>query len=363
MASEIRVLEDQLYDADYQNRVLRDKLERLGAQQKNSVTPTPYAPLVESSREPLPPQPKPYPTESYHTDPYDLPPDSDPSATVDDGKVVVPPTTTPRESTPPTRAPDSSSRPLTEPEQIPTPDPTIMKENEDAAANPSTRDADDNPFPAEKETEPRILPPPNRPEPPGPSSLEVKPIIPGELIPPGVPEPDPPGKIELPDDAKVLLDDFAPQVIDPNSTSGIPDHLELHRGLSGGHQMDEDDEVDGVFLVVNALDDDNRVVDLSKFDIDATLTVVAVDPTIASDDQRIGRWEFTADEVREMIKTQPVNGLHVSIPWSDQRPAGDELILHVRLKAADEEMICQGKVSLAPSVAMSNWLPRGGAKR
>ena len=35
MASEIRVLEDQLYDADYQNRVLRDKVWRLQRSQRD----------------------------------------------------------------------------------------------------------------------------------------------------------------------------------------------------------------------------------------------------------------------------------------------------------------------------------------
>ncbi|MCA9138772.1 MAG: hypothetical protein KDB00_18500, partial [Planctomycetales bacterium] len=43
MANEIRVLEDQLYDADYQNRVLRDELDRI---RQGDV---PHAPIDDGS--------------------------------------------------------------------------------------------------------------------------------------------------------------------------------------------------------------------------------------------------------------------------------------------------------------------------
>ena len=41
MASEIRVLEDQLYDADYQNQVLQEKLHRYQDKVQSSRIPTP----------------------------------------------------------------------------------------------------------------------------------------------------------------------------------------------------------------------------------------------------------------------------------------------------------------------------------
>ncbi len=54
MASEIRVLEDQLYDADYQNRVLRDKLAQCEPCEEAAKVPTSSAdtPLAPSPGSP-----------------------------------------------------------------------------------------------------------------------------------------------------------------------------------------------------------------------------------------------------------------------------------------------------------------------
>ena len=400
MASEIRVLEDQLYDADYQNRVLRDRLERAGAHTHsnreswgNSHDPDCCAPLVESSPRPVPPSsamdgtpriPQPPPLVESHT--YDLPPDEDPNAVIEGGLLgpsisnpqadSTQPDSTNPDSTQsdasgaasPPPAINSSQTPLTDPPVIiPTPDPdTSPPPDGDASApaNPSatesTRPEGDGSDGAGTTSE--LPAPPSNPEPPGPETLGFPPEIPGEMIPPGPAEPDPPGRIRVPDEAKILRQaPIAPSL--PPDTLPVPDHLEVHPQLSGGHQLDDDDEVDGMFLVINVLDESDEVVDLTKFDVDASMSVVAIDPKLKESDQRIARWDFDPDEVREMVRRKPVDGLHISMAWQDAVPSTDDVIVHIRLKAAEQEMRCQAKLSLKKSVAMSNWLPRAGDLR
>lgn len=363
MANEIRVLEDQLYEADYQNRVLRDKLERAGMNHPGDVVvpdhASSYAPLIESSSEPLPPTTDIPMDGPINADPfsYELPPDDDPDSAINDSTesppFVPPPirSESPQPlSDPPMPVPDAETSDIS-PEKMETPD----GQAGDAAAEPVD--------PADG-----LLPPPSQPEPPGPDDLNPSPEIPGEIIPPGEAVPDP-DRVIVPKGSKFLRYPSPPGMPTPPpneedvETISVPDHLELHKAFSGGQQTDGDDEVDGMYLVINALDEKDRIVDLSRFDVDAALTVVAVDPTIEGDDQRIARWEFTPDEVREMVQSKPVDGLHLSVQWQGTIPATDDVVVHVRLKAAEQEMRCQGKVSVAKSVAMSHWLPRAGERR
>jgi hypothetical protein len=171
-------------------------------------------------------------------------------------------------------------------------------------------------------------------------------VFPGELLPPsGDDDADAPrGQIRLPDSIEA---------------STVPHGLRIHRGLSGGHQFDEDDQIDGIYLVINAVDHLGKTVDLNAFEIDAELTVVVLDPTLEADVARIGRWEFTADEVQGLVRDQPTSGLHVPLRWQEVRPASDEVIVHVRLRADEDEMRCKEQLSVGAAAAMAKWTPRG----
>ena len=327
MANEIRVLEDQLYDADYQNRVLRDKIERDRARKPNSATRQEKARGFDSHVPPAEPSPISDPSfgenESFESyidpgQPADSEPWVDPGE-LESGSVF----------------PDSEAIP------VPTPDPD------------SSRD-DGRKTDSEKDKTELLPPAPGLPEPPGPDDLTIPPIIPGEILPPPMQgdEPEkPPGQVELPESlqAKTKLD----------SATAPPEKLQIHPGISGGHQFDEDDEVDGLFVVVNALDKHNRMVDLTTFDIDATMTLVVLDPALPASEAKIGRWEFTSDEVDTLVRSHPVSGLHVPVKWQETRPIGDEVIVHVRLSAGDEEMRCEGRLRVDQSAATAKWTPRG----
>jgi hypothetical protein len=296
MANEIRVLEDQLYEADYQNQILREKLQRAKNHSFQSTIDERYPPA-----EPAPAG------DSDQPDDFDI---EDWDMGADLGEPMI--------------------------------DNDGFAPDEGTSVPPVT--------PGENGVE--MLPPPGGPEPPGKKDLEISPIVPGEILPPPTTEGEemeaPPGKVDL------------PEALDANQTPlPIPERLELHSGLSGGHRFDDDPEMDGLYLVINVVDQRGQLLDVSQFDIDADMSVVALDPTLEAADAKIARWDFTAGEVAEFIRSAPVYGFHVPVKWQDRLPASDQVIVHVRLKTEDEEMRCEGRLSVNRPATIADWTPRG----
>ncbi|WP_146401746.1 hypothetical protein [Planctomycetes bacterium CA13] len=329
MANEIRVLEDQLYDADYQNKVLQEQLTR--AKERSTPAPTPVAPYG-------PPV-----LDLYPNEPTLAPPSS--SIDMEDGfdDILIDPGTAfdPAVAVPTDR--------LDNPFQ-----------DEDAEAPPpgkesQPRSRDESPAELESPNDSLPLPPPiGGPEPPGKLDTEFSPIEPGELLPPPDPDseelPAPPGQIKLPDAVKATQ---------PNLT--VPETLKLHLGLSGGHHSDAvtaGEKADGLYLVIHALDRRGVMVDLDRFEVDAELTIVVLDPERDPADAKIGRWEFDPDQTANLVRSKPISGLHVPITWQDKLPKGDAVIVHVRLRSEADEMRCEGKLNVDESSAIAKWLPR-----
>lgn len=324
LTSEIRVLEDQLYEADYENRILADKLTRAEERLREA--------------------------------------DDDPSARY-------------RENLggdrggDPRREPERESLDRT-PRDEPDPGDRFDLNLEDIEIDPGT------------EIDPGgRMPAPGGPEPPGADDLRIPPIEPGEIVPPPGPgsEPEgPPGQIELNDAMRFL------GRTDP-ADAGLPPPTEIrvHPTLSGPYRFDDEDEADGMMLVLTAIGEGGRVSDLSGFKIDAEMTVVALDPTRDPAEARVGRWEFDADRVRSLVRHDPVSGIHLPLQWEDDRPDGDEVIVHVRLRIpaapgegpAEElddqdgpgdpvpEMVCEGRLNLAAATSTARWTPRGDTPR
>ncbi|MDV6032332.1 MAG: hypothetical protein F9B45_20045 [Phycisphaera sp. RhM] len=368
MANEIRVLEDQLYDADYQNRVLRDELERSRSQDVRSEASSDRGPRERILNQ-SPPQ---VPDDQGATMPDDYEildlnspsmtepaPPSTPDQTVQPGTETPTPEPTPEpaagsglplppaiKNVPDQDAPETSDSPL------PLVDPPKESGPKEGLGMPTETPA--APKPTESEGPFLELPPPAELIPPGEGELMDEQIIPGPPLPPDEDPESPPGKVKNPDDAKTM--GFDPPTTEPLST---PDRLELHDGLSGGHQFDQDADIDGLFLIVTVVDDKGRSLSLENFDVDADLTVVVLDPNNDSEDARIGRWDFNPEQVRDMVRQAPIDGIHIPIAWQDRVPEGNDVMVHVRMAAAEEEMRCQGRVRLEQSVASANWLPRG----
>lgn len=318
MASEIRVLEDQLYDADYQNQVLADKVQQLERSKKDcDPEATNYGPPAPTETHPAPQPyvPEPVPGQMIYDDAgigagleteLELP-------SFDEGTPV---------------APDEIESPPGVP--IPLRDPKTDLPTGDEATD-------------------RLLPAPGGPEPPSMKDTIVPQVEEGPILPPPSKEEgesNPPNQIILPDSVQ--------------AAAGTPTGLRLHPGLSGGSPTDG--EVDEITIVVSVVDDLNKAVDLEKFDVDAEMSVVILDPEREGDEARIGRWDFTAEEVKSMIQSSPVSGFHVPIRW-DKHPLAEEVIAHVRLRAEDDEMRCHDRLKITKKAIIADWTPRGESLR
>ncbi|MCS7467983.1 hypothetical protein NZK35_15115 [Stieleria sp. ICT_E10.1] len=368
MANEIRVLEDQLYDADYQNRVLRDELERSrnedldpegrsdrvpqerilnqspphASDDQRPTTPDDYEILDLNSPSMAEPAPPSTPDQTEPSASESPTPEPTPEPAAGSG-LPLPPAI---EKVPDRDAPKTPDSPL------PLVDPPKEGPPKEGLGMPT--ETPPTPKPTESEGPILELPPPAELIPPGEGELMDEQIIPGPPLPPDDDPESPPGKVKNPDDAKTM--GFEPPTTEPLS---IPDRLELHDGLSGGHQFDQDADIDGLFLIVTVVDEKGRSLSLANFDVDADLTVVVLEPNDDTDEARIGRWDFTPEQVRDMVRQAPIDGIHIPIAWQDRVPEGNDVMVHIRLAAAEEEMRCQGRVRLEQSVASANWLPRG----
>lgn len=329
LTGEIRNLEDQLYEADYENRVLAQRLQRLEQDLRRF---------------------KDTPEETRAGEPRRL--------------------RTPESAAPSPKSPPElpTPRPAPAAPRQPVPDWELeLDEIEIDEGLPESGRGDDG--------DPRLEPAPGGPEPPGRRDLRIPPIEPGEVVPPpsGDAEPESlPGKIELDETMRFLgaarvlgAAGGRPAGQHPGNGVGfhggeespIPVEIRLHPTLSGplnwGGSRDAGGILDagetpppggvenagGIELVIQAVDRGGRVVDLDGFDIDAELSVVALDPLRDPSEARIARWDFAPEDVARLVRDRPISGLYLTLAWQDERPRGDEVRVHVRLRSpTDREL-------------------------
>ena len=386
MIREVRILEDKLYEADYKNRALTEKLRRARIEasevQIHSAKPArrPEAPREEMNR--IDPTPDPNTNRNKWDDSRTLPEDPDDDIglsdllppTFDEGDPIDPGAieTNPLQADPEQRKNDAPV-PLTDP---PTPaSPDTLPVPEFPGLNPPTPDSPDDAPPAStpptftlpptldspanknesggdgKNTKSSGLEPaPSGPIPPRIEDTELPPVLPGETLPPPLgpdEEPLPPGQIKLPDSVK--------------SNHRVPDSLQIHPTLSGANRIDE--QLQDILLVVNVVNDLGKTINLNDFLVDGELSVVVLDPKREASVARLGRWNFDRKQVLNFIKHDPVSGFHIPLQWNMDQPLGSEVIVHVRLRAEDDEMRCEAKLNVDQQRGVAGWLPRAESFR
>ena len=321
MAGEIRILEDQLYEADYHNRVLNDQLERCRVKaQTGRGSATPAPPPESANHSALSPKSSvttPMPAPIQQSDPaFSQPGVIDMDAGFGDEQLAVPSV--------------DMGEPVA-PESIETDAPPI------------------EPVPL-SDPSPEELPAPGLPEPPGANDTEIPQIDPGEVLPPpvrGEQEPNRPGKIELPPGVR--------------GDSGIPEKLKIHAGLTSGVQ--ENGDQNQMSVVIHVVDKLGQTVDLESFDIDAELSIVLLDPSRQPAESRIGRWDFPREKIATLIQKHPISAIRVPVEWNGDLPKGKEIVVHARLRAEEDDMRCQRRVAVKKDKVIAEWTPRGNDVR
>ena len=362
MAGEIRDLEDQLYEYDYQYRVLeqenadlQQQNQRLLAQQTDSQDrPAPAADLPDASDEIQMPNPA-------------LDEDGGPPRSI----LERPPTGNAAE--------------------------TISNMGY----------GQDNPFPASQgslPTPPSELPRSPTAEPGGssndsfnldPSLLEPPTIELGEPMPPSLPVTSAPGagtpagsglnetlsRVRVPaqlaaqrtaSEPKQPEIGFANPQAAENSRMGLATikpareltdrrivEIAFHPSLSRSANFDDEPDDDGLYLVLQPMNQKGEVVPL-----EADLSVAVIDPARAQENSVIARWDYSASDVSSKIK--PIGseqGIHLRLPWNGPDPIADRVEVFARYTFSDGRQVVGIKTIFVSTEASQRtvWAPRGGS--
>ena len=142
------------------------------------------------------------------------------------------------------------------------------------------------------------------------------------------------GMIRLPEGSKVQ---FA-SAIEPASGAKLIEvvdnkivEIAFHSTLCRGHNFDDRAGDDGLYLVVTPINAIGQVLNQT-----GTLTVVVEDAAETKVFGRIASWEFTPEQLAETL--EPIGtaqGFHLSLPWQDKIPTSKIVTVFLRYSIAN----------------------------
>ncbi|GIX00174.1 MAG: hypothetical protein KatS3mg111_3506 [Pirellulaceae bacterium] len=151
------------------------------------------------------------------------------------------------------------------------------------------------------------------------------------------------------DTADTIAD--APEVVDQRVTE-----LAFHPNLSRAANFDDELDDDGLYLVLQPLNVDGQFVPAA-----ADLAVVILDPAREGNAARLGRWNYSAHEVKQLMRTAGSDaGIHLTLAWTNQSPLADRVIVFARYTFADGRQVIGEKTFFVagPSGMKTTWVPR-----
>ncbi len=168
------------------------------------------------------------------------------------------------------------------------------------------------------------------------------------------------GKIRLPEGSKVQFAsaiETTPQQHKPNQASDQKMvEIAFHPIMCRGHNFDEKPGDDGLYLVVTPMNAEGQVINQI-----GTLTVIVEDPTASKNNARVGAWEFTSEQLAELL--EPVGasqGFHLSLPWPAKPPTCKDVSVYLRFASENgRTLVNQREVHLRiPAFEQQVWTPR-----
>ncbi|WP_417748954.1 hypothetical protein [Rosistilla oblonga] len=326
LAAEVRFLEDQLYQIDYENKVLREKLQRAKRAEARSK-PTPPKSLIR--------RPKPSDRSTSDAVGSSRSSDRDDAATKkrdDDTQDTLGPIKTPR---------------------VDLGQPNVTPPDRNRPGNDNVPDIQ----------LPDIIPGDLRP--PSDSMLIPPEIDPGQILPPGDasnPAPPRPGQVILPASVTEELEpesqvELAVAESPVDETPRELASLVIDPIYSRGHDFSADGEQTGVYLVVKGLDAEGR-----ELKVDAPIQVAIMDPKRSGSQARLGRWDFDLEKVREAWRTTAAtDGVHLPIKWDVKYPLGDTVDVYCRVQTEAGDLItAEWTIDLTRHRSRAElWTPRG----
>lgn len=101
--------------------------------------------------------------------------------------------------------------------------------------------------------------------------------------------------------------------------------------MTGGWDSDPAEGDEGIVVALTPVDEHGDLVKLP-----GEIEIELLDLTREPDDQRLGFWRLSAQDIRESWHKGVIgSGFVVRLPWQ-RRPLSEKLVLHARMKTADE---------------------------
>lgn len=401
LVQEVRLLEDELYQADYENRVLLDKLQQakrhvaefeseMGSGVSRSPRPKRFEPRNKKVADRVDvPIPTPLSNDSTNSEPLGDPPKPEP---LDAGT-------------------DSAGSGSTVPREPDDEDLMDIPDIDDLVDPGTLVPSDSNSMlpPPRSSTTPESFPetvPPSEPIPPGGRELEFEPIEKGIPIPPRSPSGQPdtvPGQITLPPGLGMLSGDgklassSTRLVLRPTqmaidlakSQTRYATSPPLSEGSAGPVESQTSETSIGVDLHVRFIDQHGRPISLqskpvdplaalSKFsqsDVqpgseatpDRQLQIAVFDPEKPESERRLGQWVFGPDELATLHgiarDTETPKELTVPIRWQQAKPSGNRVVVLAKLTSRNTDLRCDAEIPLKASPTSIGWRTRSGNRR
>lgn len=372
MAGEIRDLEDQLYEYDYQYQLLEQERDSLRQQNQQLMARPPVAAPKKSLTSPQPLQFEPRRSPSLKSAEPMLQPEELP---------LQPESILERKSVPDDELP--SPTPPKSPARTP---------SGSAGSSPQVPSFPGTGAQTGTATEPKLpnnesLPSPSQPRPSQPSP-SFEDIDPEDIAPPpidfGTPMPPPfpavtqnadgesiapenslemnLSRIEVP--GMLASTSSAPQASIQIAKEKVTDtrvvELAFHPTLSRAINLDDRPDDDGIYIVLQPMNERGQMVPVV-----ADLTIFVLDPSREADKSQIGRWEYAAEDVQ--AKLQPIGseqGIHFRLPWNGPDPGADRVIVFALYKFENGRQVMGQKDIFVSSDGSHKtvWTPRSSPK-
>jgi len=167
------------------------------------------------------------------------------------------------------------------------------------------------------------------------------------------------GMIRLPEGAKVQFASANEPIANNQPTEIVDDkivEIGFHPTMCRGHNFDDRTGDDGLYLVVTPLNATGQVLNQT-----GTLTVIVEDAAEPKDNGRIAAWEITSEQLDETL--EPIGaaqGFHLSLPWQGKLPTSKAVTVYLRYSnAVGRTLVNQREVHLRiPTTEQPVWTPR-----
>lgn len=131
--------------------------------------------------------------------------------------------------------------------------------------------------------------------------------------------------------------------------------ISLNSRLTGGYDFDGRAGDDGVMVVIEPQNAAGEYVPLP-----GPVSVAVIDPALDGEAARVARWEFASDEIESMIRRSLFGrGIHLELPWPNEPPKNERLVLFVRYIALDgRKLEAKREIRAVPQSEIGDrWTP------